>query len=119
MLREYETRQVKGEPRRRWFSDDFFDLIVWMSDDSTPWGFQLCYDLLGEERALTWNPESGYSHRLVDSGEGSPEKNLTPILVPDGAFPGAKILAAFQERSGEVDPLVREFVLDKLRGFRA
>jgi len=31
MLEESEyVRQVKGEPKRRWFSDDYFDLIVWV-----------------------------------------------------------------------------------------
>ena len=36
MLRELsETRQVPGDPRRRWFMSPRCDLIVWLRDDET------------------------------------------------------------------------------------
>ena len=38
-------RQVRGEPRRRWFGSEQMDLIVWCDDTGAPIGFQLCYDL--------------------------------------------------------------------------
>ncbi len=45
MLRELkQVRQHKGEPRRRWFNDDYFDLIVWFSEKDSISGFQLCCD---------------------------------------------------------------------------
>jgi len=34
MLREIrDVRQVSGEPMRRWFSDEDFDLIVWLDPE--------------------------------------------------------------------------------------
>jgi hypothetical protein len=37
MLKEIQkTRQITGEPRRRWFSDEVFDLIVWYADPVAP-----------------------------------------------------------------------------------
>ena len=50
------VRQVPGDPRRRWFSSDDMDLIVWYDDSDAPIGFQLCYDKLRSERALRWEP---------------------------------------------------------------
>ena len=56
MLTEIEkTRQIPGEGIRRWFRDDELDLIVWYGDDGSIEGFQLCYDKLQHERALTSN----------------------------------------------------------------
>jgi hypothetical protein len=46
MLTEVQnTRQIKNEGRRRWFTDSDFDLIVWYeADSSSIAGFQLCYE---------------------------------------------------------------------------
>ena len=46
-LREIvDVRQVPGEPKRRWFSSDDIDLIVWLDDSGAPVSFQLCYDVI-------------------------------------------------------------------------
>ena len=55
------VRQIKNEPRRRWFSDDYFDLIVWLGNGHEIIGFQLCYDKFGIERALSWKKGEGYA----------------------------------------------------------
>src|SRR5712671_7091134 len=77
------VRQVPGDPRRRWFSSDDMDLIVWYDDSDALIGFQLCYDKLRSERALRWEPEVGYRHTAIDNGESniSPRYKATPILV--------------------------------------
>ena len=49
--------QVPGERPRRWFESEGMDLIVWLSADGRPVGFQLCYDKGRRERALTFAPE--------------------------------------------------------------
>lgn len=64
-LREISrVRQVPGESCRRWFSSDTLDLVVWLADGNdnasaagTVLGFQLCYDKLHAEHALTWRAE--------------------------------------------------------------
>ena len=97
MLRELaDVRQIPGEPRRRWFADDYFDLIVWFNKKGESIGFQLCYDLPGEERALTWHKNTGFSHRRVDDGERQRPYKATPILVADGSFDDAAVSELFE-----------------------
>src|SRR5690242_6752512 len=82
MLMEFQNvRQVPGEPRRRWFTSEDVDLVVWCDESGCAIAFQLCYDKARSERALTWKPDCGFSHRAVDDGEGSRGKyKATPIL---------------------------------------
>ncbi len=117
MLKEVDPDKLK-DPNRRWFSDDYFDLIVWLDRDSTFSGFQLCYDIRQSEHALTWTREAGFSHERVDEGDENPAKNRSPILVPDGLFPVQDIIERFFARSGDIDGRVRDFVVDKLRQYR-
>jgi hypothetical protein len=70
LLRELShVRQALEAPRRRWFADDYFDLIVWVGNRGECIGFQLCYDKSGDEHALTWHKKTGFRHHRVDSGE--------------------------------------------------
>ncbi len=118
MLKELsQVRQIPAEPRRRWFADDYFDLIVWLDKAGQILGFQLCYDLEGEERALTWRQRRGYSHQRVDSGDLQRPFKASPILVADGALDQAAVLQRFQERSGEMDKKVARFVAGKIRDY--
>jgi hypothetical protein len=120
VLVEYRNvRQIRGEGHRRWFSDDYFDLIVWYDGPSRGRshisGFQLCYDRSGYERALTWTREHGYSHEKVDTGEGGwAGMKSTPILVADGFFDGAQVAMRFREASKGIDQDIADLVLDKL-----
>ena len=86
MLKELPTENhIKH--KRRWFSDDCFDLIVWIGQGSCISGFQLCYDKENAERVFTWTASNGFSHERVDAGGDIPGKDKTPILKPDGLFP--------------------------------
>ena len=119
-LRELsDTRQVAGEPRRRWFNSPHLDLIVWFDDADKPVGFQLCYDKLDNERALTWREGRGYDHMGVDDGETiTPAQHKeTPILVADGAFDCRRVKVKFEEASAEVPDSLRRFVLERLEKY--
>jgi hypothetical protein len=35
MLREVPAVQVDQERRRRWFADEYFDLVLWLSDPAS------------------------------------------------------------------------------------
>lgn len=115
MLKEYPASQHKGDPPRRWFLDDYFDLIIWLDDGPAPYGFQLCYDRAGEERSLTWTRRGGYRHDVVDTGEAEPTKNNAPMLVANGPFPAATVLERFRTASISLDRPLRAFILEKLR----
>ncbi len=121
MMYEYtKTQQVPNEPFRRWFGDEYFDLIIWYNTDESFYGFQLCYDRTFDERALTWKADKGFSHQKVDSGA---RDSLTPILVSDKTssdmFDAQKIMKKFQEHSKEIDSGIVMFVSEKILDYMA
>ena len=118
-LRELpDTRQVEGEPRRRWFSSPDLDLIVWVDERDAIVGFQLCYDKTRGERALTWRRGRGYDHMGVDDGEQSPAQyKSTPILVADGFFDRERVSGIFLESSESLPPDIRRAVTDLINGY--
>lgn len=119
MLTEVQnTRQIKDEGRRRWFTDSCFDLIVWYERDSSSIaGFQLCYDKEREERALTWRRGAGFDHKRIDDGEVSGRMKMTPVLIPDGTFDYTVIAERFRRESDTIDPGIRELVYKKLANY--
>lgn len=112
MLREDQAISSKF---KQWFSDDYFDLAVWFNEQGSISGFQLCYDKLGMERAFTWTEENGTSHNRVDSGEDSPLKNMSPVLVADGIIPYDELLRQFLVRAKNMDPRIARVIERKLR----
>ena len=115
MIETKSVRQINGEPRRRWFWSNYFDLIVWFNSENDIIGFQLCYDKNRYQRVLTWKMESGYSHDRIDDGEGSPGKYKgTPILAADGIFEEGKIAALFKEESQSIDKQIAGFIHEKI-----
>jgi hypothetical protein len=119
MLNEIaNTRQIPGEGRRRWFSDRYFDLIVWYDrEGAAVAGFQLCYDKEREERALTWRRDTGYDHKRVDDGDITGRIKMTPVLIPDGIFDYKAIAERFHRESETIDPQIRELVYTRLTNY--
>ena len=120
MLREEKNiRQVPREPARRWFSDDYFDLIIWLEPDNTVWGFQLCYDRGYKPRALTWTKTNGYKHAGIDDGEGAGgTQKGSPVLVEDGLFDAPAIGRKLAAAAGELPSDLGAFVIKKVSEFR-
>jgi len=113
-----DVRQIENDDYRRWFTDDFFDLIVWYSDQGGVTGFQLCYDKAHMERALTWRRNRGFSHTKIDDGENPGQAKMTPILVADGLFSKQEIARRFERESRQIDPKVARFVFKKIMEYR-
>jgi len=103
-----------ADKHSRWFSDDYFDLIVWYGDQGKITGFQLCYDKKWDERAYTWKEDQNPVHERIESGEASPLKNMSPILVPDGVVPYPELVRQFKDRAVNVDTALFNLVLRKL-----
>ncbi len=120
MLKEARhVTQVKGEPRRRWFEDEYFDLIVWFEPGDEISGFQLCYDREKNPRALTWTKKHGYKHAGIDNGEnawGAPKNS--PVLVEDGLFDAPSIGKKLEKSAGELPEELGAFVIEKVRSFK-
>lgn len=104
------TRQIEGEPKRRWYTSSEMDLIVWQEAEGIS-GFQLCYEKKGRERAVTWQKEKGLIHTAISSGEGVGLKHKeSPILVADGTPDYPVILQLFSLQAEYVSPEIRQHV---------
>lgn len=109
-----KVRQIENEPKRRWFNNHDMDLIVWHEDEKII-AFQLCYEKTGQEKALSWKPDSGLTHQKVDGGEDRPGYyKATPILVQRDSYDLEKIRHDFEIYSELMPEDVRRFVFDKL-----
>lgn len=109
------VRQIAGEPKRRWFCDDFFDLILWLDDGGGLLGFQLCYNKRGDQHALTWHAHSGYLHTRVDDGGSRPGKyKASPVLLPNGPFSKEAIAMIFLRASLSLERRIVEMVHEKI-----
>ena len=105
-----DVKQNDDEDFRRWFADDYFDLIVWYDRNKNISGFQLCYNKEEDERSLTWKKNIGFSHNKIDDGDRPGQAKMTPVLVPDGTFAKHPVADKFKEKSKEIDSDTADFV---------
>jgi len=118
MLREIrDVSQVRGEPSRRWFSDEDFDLIVWIDPENRILGFQLCYDKQTEQKALTWLKDDGYQHNRIDDGDNPGKMKASPVLEANGHFDREGIGRRFRENRGDVPEEIVGCVYDGIMNF--
>lgn len=114
-----QTRQIKGEDKRRWFVSATMDLIVWSSEAGEITGFQICYDKGREEKAFTWTARKGFSHMRVDDGEGKGElgRKASPVLTVDSDCDAPAVAALFTSEAENLPDDIRQFVLSRIRGY--
>ena len=122
MLTEYkDVRQRDGEGYRRWFTDQYFDVIVWYdSEGGSMTGFQVCYDKGKSERAFTWKLERSLvqSHRFVANGPVEiGTSKMTSMLKGDAAAIEDEVLARLRESRGDLGADVLETALAKMEGY--
>jgi hypothetical protein len=114
MLREIpKVRQIAGAGRRRWFADNYFDLIVWYEGNAIA-GFQLCYDPNGAPRAYTWTKNRGGRHYGIDAGDDRRLVKAAPVLVSDGAFDVAAVQPRFLAAARKLPLEIRRLVLAQM-----
>lgn len=112
------AKEFDGDRRIRWYSDEYFDLVIWLGPDDSIDAFQLVYNRYRQPYALTWKSGRGYLHEKVDDGEwGGMTMKMTPILLPDGIFQKDDIAEEFYKRSREIDGAVADFVYDRLNSY--
>jgi len=119
MLREVRsTRQIPGEPFRRWYTDEDTDLIAWL-EKSRIVGFQLAVPGGTKPNVVTWHEGHGLSVSSLDDGEGRPGRPKgTPVLVAGNAIDSAGVLRHFGTVSAELPGELAELVEQKLGELR-
>ncbi len=119
MLKEFSRIRQERSGYRRLFCDENYDLYAWYdSPEGRLFGFQLVYFDEGDQKAFTWTESEGYRHNAVDGWDSS-RFNETPLLVPDGAFSPQVMLNRLIPLMDEVDPAVRQLVLNRIKDFPA
>lgn len=116
MFREIkQVRQIQGEPTRRWFTADLLELIVWLEKEDIILAFQLCYEVDGDPKALTWDSRSGFLCSGVDDGDIRFGKHKrTPVLVANGKFNKREILTLFNSKCEGLPKEYIRFVTSKI-----
>lgn len=119
MLREITSiAQLIHEPKRRWFEDDYFDLIVWHDNQDVIISFELYYDKRGHQRAVRWEQPNRYAHYRVDEGEKKSGKSkASPVLIVEEGFDGNKVAFLFESESKRIDENIASFVYEKILGY--
>ncbi|HNV69806.1 MAG TPA: hypothetical protein PKO06_08925 [Candidatus Ozemobacteraceae bacterium] len=114
-LRQVGKDIVEGGLTRRSFSNDYFDLFIWLDDQGQLREFQLCYEKMGNEHVITWSHEGTLSHRKVDGGKQ--QRKMSSIFVPDGAFPRTLVCQRFAQNSSQLDPHLVAQIIEKLESY--
>jgi hypothetical protein len=119
MLREIKNvKQFPNESKRRCFLDDLFDLTVWLADDDTPVGFQLCYVDGIDKKALTYHDGRGFMHNSIDDGEGDPARpKMIPILEKNGMFNKKRIFPCLKKSIRGLDDDIACFVVENVKKY--
>ena len=113
-------KQPESVLGRRWFSDDYFDLIIWENKNKEIKRFELCYNKFKNEHALAWSGETGYSHLKVDDGEQILGRHkMSPILIADGLFDSETLASKFLEAAKAIDQTVVSFIYNKINEYNA
>ena len=107
----HKVFQVRGEPRKRWFNDDYFDLYTWHDETGRIVRFELCYSKEDDEHAIVWSGDGRVGHSRVDDGESQTGRyKMSPIFVPDGEIDVDMVAERFGAASGQMDPEIAGFV---------
>lgn len=112
-----KTRQIPGEPLRRWFSSQEQDLYVWQDQAGKIVAFQLCYAKHRNEHAIYWRQEAGFAHLSVDDGESTALASATPILLADGTFRRNAVIERFRSLAVQLPNEIVQIVIARLLEF--
>lgn len=118
MLREIRGVDQRDPQRvRRWFQDDYFDLIVWQDRAADIVQFQLCYRRdLPDERVLEWRRGRGFLHMKPEDAQSGDSflENDTWALTLDGVMPYVTVAERFEAAAGGLPPELRIFIREKI-----
>lgn len=116
-----DVRQKEEEGFRRWFVNDFFDIIFWYDKQGGELiGFQLCFTMGRGECAFTWEPGSTGSHfvsnSVIDPGV---QFQATDVLRSRACVISDEIVSRLIEEAGELDKELLDLILEKLEAYNS
>lgn len=111
MYRILNVRQVPGDDFKVWFTDDYWDLFVWIDSSKRISSFQLGYGKPAQEQMIIWRRGSGISAAKVSDGEENLTENRTPLLKANSSYDSDAVLKRFREDSKKVNTKIADFVI--------
>ncbi|MFP4210633.1 MAG: hypothetical protein ACLFR8_05275 [Alkalispirochaeta sp.] len=113
LVENKNVRQRPEEGFRRWFLNDYFDVIVWYESAAGELtGFQLCYNRTVDERAFTWQRNKRSSH-FVSSGSDERGRPwiATAVLHGDAGAVPADVIERLRQEQGDLDDDLLELIV--------
>lgn len=108
-------RQEEAGLAKRWFRGPQMDLFVWTNQHGAVSRFQLAYDTHAQERVLSWNAESGFSHARVLDGARPGHHPQSPIMVGGDDLDAELLHAKFTREADDIEGQIRDFVAAKIK----
>lgn len=109
-----EVQQQNMQYGRRWLSSEDADLYVWQNTHDEIIGFEYCYRMLSCECSLRWQQQSGFEHRIIDSGEYSPLANNTPLALSVTEPKWPAIIKHFRQQAAVLEKKMHKFIMRKI-----
>ena len=117
-----EVRQREEEGWRRWFVNDYFDIILWYNKKGGDLiGFQVCYGRgTADERAYTYEFSSQSHHFVAEGQKPNSLGNLgTAILTGDAGRMPQDVLDKLVDEAGDLPPNMLRLILEKAGEFNS
>ena len=99
-----------------WFTDDYWDLYIWIDKKKKISSFQLGFGKPSDEQMVIWKKGAkSLKTAAVESGEDHPGINQSPILKEGIRIDTDKIIERFKKDSKRIDPAVSKFIIEHLK----
>ncbi|MBN2509194.1 MAG: hypothetical protein JXB03_02915 [Spirochaetales bacterium] len=116
MYRILNVRQEKNRDFKIWYTDDYWDLFLWIDAKKQVSAFQLCFGKPDNEHIIMWNRKGNtIKTARVESGEDDPSQNRSPLLYEAGNVNIHQTVLRFEKDSKKMDPALAKLVISRLK----
>jgi len=110
------VRQRPDEGHRRWFVNEYFDIILWYdSEGGSMQGFQVCYAKKTLEKAFTWTRHYTSSHFVAEGKSEEGHLNLATSILKGHAGPiPDEVMEHLRNESGDLGEETAKMLIEKI-----